>query len=397
MASMTRARPAAASLEASSRQPAQATRTRIVFVDAARALAVLFMIFGHSLNVLLDPAYQQNAAFQVLLFVRGLTSCTFLFLSGFAFSVASSRYWDAQVRVSPRLVTRLRRFVFFVTLGYAMRFPVDRVADFRFLSAQGWETFFTVDILQCIGVTLVGLQLLIMVARTQRRFATAAAALAAVVILVTPAAWRADWRAHLPLAVAAYLSPATGSLFPLLPWSAFMLLGAALGHVFVTAWRDDPAAFARRLLVPGGAALALAGWGLSRVPLTPLGPTDFWSTSPTLFLIRAGLVLLNLGVLALLTRGIQHLPRAVAALAHESLLVYFIHILVLYGSAWAPGLQQLLDVPYGPGRAAVGVILMLGSMTVVGWTWNAMKRRHAKAALTVRLGVLAALAVSLIW
>ncbi len=394
---MTRARPAAALEEARVERPAQATRTRVVFVDTARALAVLFMIFGHSLNVLLDPTYQQNAPFQVLLFLRGLTSCTFLFLSGFAFSVASSRYWDAQGRLSRRLLVRLRRFAFFVALGYAMRFPVDRVAHVRFLSPQAWETFLTVDILQCIGVTLVGLQLLIVVVRRERRFAAAAAAFAVLVVLATPLAWRVDWRGRLPLVVAAYLSPATGSIFPLLPWSAFVLIGAALGYVFVTAWRDEPVAFARRLLLPAGVLGALAGCAFSRVPFSPLGPTDFWSTSPSLFLIRAGLVLVNLGVLALLTRGVQHLPRVVAALAHESLLVYFIHILVLYGSAWTPGLQHLLAVPYPPGRAAVCVVAMLGAMTLVGWAWNWTKRRHAAVALGVRLSVLAAFAVSIIW
>ncbi len=394
---MTGAVRAAATLPAPAGRPAQATRTRVVFVDTARALAVLFMIFGHSLNVFLDPAFQQHAAFQVLLFLRGLTSCTFLFLSGFAFSVASSRYWEAHLRWTPRVAARLRRFAFFAALGYAMRFPVDRLAHFAFLSAAGWQTFLVVDILQCIGVTLLGLQLLVAAARTERRFAALAAALALLVVLATPAAWRVDWRAHVPLVVAAYFSPATGSLFPLLPWSAFVLLGAALGHLFVTAWPDRPVAFARRLLLPGGLLLALAGFAFSRLPFQPLGPTDFWSTSPNLFFIRAGLVLVNLGVLTLLTRGVQHLPRVVAALAHESLLVYFIHILVLYGSAWTPGLQHLLDVPYGFGRAAVWVALMLASMTVVAWGWNWAKRRHPRAALAVKAVVFATFAISVVW
>jgi uncharacterized membrane protein len=376
---------------------AQATRTRVVFVDTARALAVLFMIFGHSLNVLLDPAYQQNAPFQTLLFLRGLTSCTFLLLSGFAFAVASSRYWDAHVRWSRRMLTRLRRFAFFTGLGYTMRFPVDRVAHFWYLDPAAWQTFLTVDILQCIGVTLIALQLLILLTRTERRFALSAAALALLVVLATPAVWRVDWRAHLPLAVAAYLSPATGSLFPLFPWSAFLMTGAALGYLFVAAWREHPERFARRVLLPGGAALALGGWLLSRLPFMPLGPTDFWSTSPNLFLIRLGLVCVNLGVLALLTRPLRHLPRVVAALAHESLLVYFVHILVLYGSAWTPGVQHVLRVPYGPGRAALGVVAMLGAMTLFGWLWNWTKRRHPAAALAIRLGMLGAFLVSIVW
>jgi len=367
--------------------PAADTRARVVFVDVARALAVLLMILGHSLNVLLAPEYQNNRPFQALLFLRGLTSCTFLLLSGFAFTVASSRYWEAHLRPSLRAFRRLRRFVFFVLLGYAMRFPVSRYEDFRFLTPERWAYFLRVDILQCIGVTLVLLQLLIVLTRRPGRFAAAAAAGCAVVTVSTPAAWRVDWTGYLPVGVAAYLSPATGSLFPVLPWSAFMLLGAALGYLYVRAWASNPVAFARRVLLPGGLGLITLGLGLHLLPFTPLGPGNFWTTSPNFFLIRAGCVLVVLAGVAYLTRSMHHLPRIVAALAQESLVIYFIHIIVLYGSAWNVGLSRLLPVPFGPGLAAAGVAGMLVSMSLLAGAWNWVKRRHRRVAAACRMGV----------
>jgi uncharacterized membrane protein len=368
-----------------------------VFVDVARALAVLFMIFGHSLNVFLDPVYQQSLAFDLLLFLRGLTSCMFLFLSGFAFTVASSHYWDAHLRVSRRMLARLRRFAFFVALGYLMRFPARRLEHLRFVGPDGWQAFLIVDILQCIGVTLIGLQLLVLVTRTRRRFAIASAALATAAVLLTPFAWTTDWRALVPLGVAAYLSPATGSLFPLLPWAAFPLLGAALGHVYTAAWVHDPAQFSRRVLLPGGLAMVASGVAFALTPFEPFGPTDFWYTSPNLFLVRAGLVLILLDLVSFLTRWAHHLPRVVAALAQESLLVYFIHILVLYGSAWTPGLRHLLPVPLGPGLTLVWVAIVLASMSLIGWGWNWTKRRHRWVARIVKAGVLGVLLYRVWW
>jgi uncharacterized membrane protein len=368
-----------------------------VFVDVARALAVLFMIFGHSLNVLLDPAYQQSLAFDALLFLRGLTSCTFLFLSGFAFKVASSHYWDAHLRPSRRLFARLRRFLFFVALGYLMRFPARRLEHLQFVTPEGWQAFLSVDILQCIGVTLIGLQLLILVTRTRRRFAVTSVALATVIVLLTPFAWTTDWRAIVPPGVAAYLSPATGSLFPLFPWAAFPLLGAALGHVYTTAWLSDPAQFSRRVLMPWGLVMSGSGVVFALTPFQPFGPTDFWYTSPNLFLIRAGLVLIALDVVSYLTRWAHHLPRVVAALAQESLLVYFIHILVLYGSAWTPGLRHLLPLPFGPGPTIAWVAIMLVSMSLIGWAWNWTKRRHRWVAWIVKLTVLGLLVRAVYW
>ena len=377
------------------RPPASATRARVVFVDVARAIAVLFMIMGHSLNVFLTPEYQQGRGFAAFMFARGLTSCTFLMLSGFAFMIASAKYWEAHLRLSLRLVRRLRRFLFFVLLGYAMRFPVERWAHLEFLTPDRWRYFLTVDILQCIGMTLVALELLVLVTRTPRRFALTASALGAGIVLATPAAWTLDWTRHLPVGVAAYLSPATGSLFPVLPWAAFMLLGVALGYVFVTAWPDDPQAFARRVLLPGGAALVAAGLLLHQLPWSPFGDGEFAKVSPNFFLIRAGCVLLVLAGLSHLTRAMTHLPRVAAALAQESLLIYFIHIVVLYGSRWNTGLARLLPVPFGPVTAVAGVAAMLVAMSLMAWGWNWTKRRHRWVAFGCRLGVAVAFYLSI--
>jgi hypothetical protein len=132
-------------------------------------------------------------------------------------------------------------------------------------------------------------------------------------------------------------------------------------------------------------------------PFQPFGPTDFWYTSPNLFLIRAGLVLIALDVVSYLTRWAHHLPRVVAALAQESLLVYFIHILVLYGSAWTPGLRHLLPLPFGPGPTIAWVAIMLVSMSLIGWAWNWTKRRHRWVAWIVKLTVLGLLVRAVYW
>ena len=60
---------------------------------SARALAVTFMLYGHTASALLAPDYQVGAWFRAWQFQRGLTSSLFLMLGGFAFSVATSRHW----------------------------------------------------------------------------------------------------------------------------------------------------------------------------------------------------------------------------------------------------------------------------------------------------------------
>jgi len=93
---------------------------RVIFIDLARALAVVFMIYGHSVDALLAPQYRVGTWFAVWQFQRGLTSCLFLLLSGFAFSIATARHWTTHLSVSRAFVRRTRRFSLFVLLGYAL-------------------------------------------------------------------------------------------------------------------------------------------------------------------------------------------------------------------------------------------------------------------------------------
>jgi uncharacterized membrane protein len=361
--------------------------SRVVFIDLARAFAVLFMIQGHTLGVLLAPAYQSGAAFDFWLFLRGLTSCTFLLLSGCAFAVATSRHWDAHIAWSRRLVRRLARFGFFVLLGYAMHLPASRFGDLKFVTAEGWRAFEAVDVLQCVGISLMGLQLLVVATKTRRRFMFAAAALSAVTVAVTPLASGIDWTRVVARPVAAYVSGAGGSLFPLLPWAGFLLLGAFVGMSYEMWASGRPARFANRALLPAGLGLLLAGLGAHFTAVALYGDRPLTQTSPVFFVIRAGCVLLLLGGFARLSERIRSLPPALTALSQESLLVYFVHVVVLYGSVWNVGLRQLIGARLGPGPTTMWIAVLLVSMGLLASAWSWFKRTRQDVAPLLRFAV----------
>src|SRR5688500_5326302 len=188
------------------------------------------MLYGHTVSALLAPDYQVGLWFRVWNFQRGLTSSLFLLLGGFAFSVATTRHWTSHVRWSPAIVKRARRFGLFILLGYALHIPVSRLADLGSVPDERWRSFLAVDVLQLIGVTFIGVQLLVLITQSRRVFTIVALAAAAVATLATPFVWAIDWPRILPAWLAAYLTPATGSQFPLLPWVAFVLVGVGFGQ-----------------------------------------------------------------------------------------------------------------------------------------------------------------------
>src|SRR5579872_4528514 len=98
--------------------------SRIIAVDLARVLAILFMVQGHTLDVLLLPAARTGFFFDKWLFLRGLTAPMFLTLSGASFAIATLRRWESHTEMTPAFWKRARRFLFFIALGYAMHLPL---------------------------------------------------------------------------------------------------------------------------------------------------------------------------------------------------------------------------------------------------------------------------------
>jgi acyltransferase len=358
---------------------------RVIFIDLARALAAVFMLYGHTVSALLAPRYQTGAWFDIWVFQRGLTSTLFLLLSGFAFSIATGRHWTSHGRLSPAVFRRFRRFSLFVLLGYALHFPVARFADLASSTPERWRSFLAVDVLQLIGMTFIGVQILVMLTRSRRVFGWTALAIAVAAILLTPWFWRVDWTSRLPLSIAAYLSPSAGSQFPLLPWSAYVLLGAALGQWYLrwgTARLDWYANVA--LFAPGLALVTLAflvDWILG---------AEAWESVPNQVALRMGASLVLLALIARASQRITRLPHVFGAVAQETLLIYFVHLCVVYGSVWNRGLAQIYGPTMGPGQTVMYVVLLLAAMAGLALYWNWWKHTRPRLArwTAIAVGVL---------
>jgi uncharacterized membrane protein len=352
---------------------------RVIFIDLARALAAIFMLYGHTVSALLDPRYQTGTWFDIWVFQRGLTSSLFLLLSGFAFSIATGRHWTSHGHLSRTVFRRLRRFGLFVVLGYALHFPAQRFVYLPYATPEQWRSFLAVDVLQLIGVTFIGVQALVMAARSRHVFGWLAFAAALAAVLLTPFLWRIDWIRFLPAWMASYFSPAGGSQFPLFPWCAYVLVGAALGQLYVRMgaarleWYANVALFA-----PGLAMVALA-FIVGALPMWLVGP-GAWDAVPTQVSLRMGASLMLLALIARASQRITRLPHVFGAVAQETLLIYFVHLCVVYGSVWNRGFAQAYGPALGPWQTFACVVFLLAAMAGLALYWNWWKHTRPRAA-----------------
>jgi uncharacterized membrane protein len=371
--------------------PPRTQAQRVIFIDLARALAALLMVYGHAVSALLAPAYQDGPWYDAWQFQRGLTSSLFLLLSGFAFSIATARHWASHLTLSGALVKRLRRFGLFVLIGYALHLPAPTLAELSAASPERWRSFMAVDVLQLIGVTFIIVQLLVLAVRTRIAFTIVSFALAVAIVLATPAVWKTPWEMYLPPAIAAYLSPAGGSLFPLFPWTGFVLLGAGFGQVYARWGAADLTRFSHTALLLPSAALFGCYLLLSSATIFGAGPgqsvaADFVPGDVTL---RWAVCLALLWAIATGTRHISRLPHVFSAVAQETLFIYVLHLCIVYGSSWQPGLVQTFGTMFTPLQMLVTVVVLLATVVVAAYYWNFWKHHRPRLARWASFALLA--------
>jgi uncharacterized membrane protein len=349
----------------------QRPRNREVYIDAFRGLMALVMVQGHVFDDLVQPALRAATGYQVEAMFHGSTAPGFLFASGFVAGLPRS---PLSVKATLR---RARRLLFVLGIGYSLHLPFFSLAKtLAEATLRDRREMLACHALQLIAVTQLSVLLLQWLAG--RRWVAASAAAAVAIVAATPAVWASGLSARVPLALGAYLDQAAApSQYPVFPFAAFVFAGTAAGAAL---GRQEPHRRHRRELV-AGLVLVLAGIALA---LLFARRYDFWTVSP-------GYTILRLGGLLLLLLGVERAARAevpgvrpLALLGHETLLVYVLHLLILFGGVVLPSPLLAWSNRLDFGGAAAVLLLMLPVLYVAAWGWHRVKMRaphHASLVL----------------
>ena len=356
-------------LDLSTTLPGSTARRRELYIDAFRGLMALVMVQGHLCDSLLDPAIRAQPWYVWQQMFHGSTAPGFLCASGF---VAGLPRAPLSLAASFR---RARRLFFVLGVGYFIHLPYFSFwKTMNEASPRQREILFSCDALQVIAVTqlfVIGLQWM-----AGRRWTQAGAMVALAVIAAAPGVWTSGFSESLPEALAPYLDRSTGSRFPVFPYAAFVLAGTLAG---ATLGRVAPRTRHYRALAAGiglvglGAVLAVAleGW------------VAYWGPSPAYVFVRLGGLLL----LLLLVEGAARvgLPgiRALGLLGHETLLVYVLHLYILFGGVVARTPLIVLHDQLGVGGVVVAFLLLLPVLLGAAWLWRAAKKRAPREARLV--------------
>jgi uncharacterized membrane protein len=332
---------------------------RFQFLDWTRGLAVLIMIQCHVFNSYTRLDLRQTGTYVLSQFIGGMAAPLFLFMAGMTLAFQM----DSQDRREPdarrRWIAALRRGGYVLAIAYAFR--ISNWAS-GLIRGSDWHEILKVDILNCMGVSMLVVAVLGIVA-SQRR-AHWAVWLGLAFACVSPLVANLDWTGVPPL-VKEYLKP-NPARFPLFPWSAYVAFGLAMGAVL----KRMPPDRVERLMqwtVVIAFPMVFGAQYFSNIPFSPYEKSDFWIDSPALVLIRTGVSLLMLAAGYLWTEYCAGGGWSwMQALGKTSLLVYWVHVMMVYGDV-IRSLRRGMTV--GQSVLATVIITLLMVALAAGRLW----------------------------
>jgi uncharacterized membrane protein len=356
-------------------------KQRYLFIDLLRFVAAFFMIEGHVVDALLSAQLKAGALFRMHDFFHGFVAPAFLFASGVAYGASTMKRWEDHTAWGKRPRTRVLRFLGLIAIGYALHLPYFSLRKtWDEASSAEIKSFLQSDVLQCIGITLLLLQLSILLAKNRKVFLWVVAGAAAAVIFSAPLMWSGNFSGYLPTVLVAYLSPETGSWFPLFPWCGYILCGVLLGCVLSnprTSASTGSVMF--RYAILNAATFAVA-WSVMYLPFSLYRAHDFWKSNPSMFFVRLSAVGIAASLIFLVERVSKAIPSFPLVIGRESLFIYILHLLVVYGSVVNPGLARIIGPTLGVG-ATVGVfVLVCIVMALITVLWHRVKTDHQTVA-----------------
>lgn len=336
-----------------------------------RAIAVLMMIQGHTIDALLSPGLYLRGTiiFDIWQLGRGLTAPIFLFGSGFAYVLATARKSSGGVMGRTLFLKRLRWISILFLVGSLMHFPASSFFGMAGATPEQWNMFYRIDVLRLMAVSLLGLLALLSSPLTRTRIMSTSVVLAFGIAAASPLVHSVDWSGLLPRIIAAFLSTNSGSIFTVFPFSAYIFAGAAVAALHIRLQKSN----IEHRFIPSLAVLGIVFLGSAYVLHLTMGAGAMSLASPGLFLLRLGLVLMLWTVVGLLIRSATSVPAIIPVVGQHTLLIYVAHIVVLYGSPWFVGLNRFAgqNLDY----LAVGIViasLLVGSV-VLAYTMHRLK------------------------
>lgn len=328
-----------------------AKKPRLMFIDMARSVAILLMLEGHFVDDSLMKEFRDpsNNIYATWLYIRGFTSPIFLTVTGLVFMYLLLGKRNENYFENIRVKKGFKRAIELLFWGFILQ-------------------YYAFHVLQCIGVgiftTLVifGIYKLIKVIPLWIYYFIAGTLLFGFNLYLDQLAEGELWPKNAPYVIQnMFHGPGSRAIFPIVPWMGYTMYGAMLGcflHDFknqVQTWK------APIVSMTIGILLYAFSWQILTWIDTLIGePFTLRLTVLEWIYMRFGMVLIALSVLMIIEKLIGDIKQNLfLKIGQNTLTIYIVHMIVLYGSLTGLGLNRLFRNSLNPWQVTIGAIFFI--------------------------------------
>jgi len=344
---------------------------RFPFLDWMRGLAVVVMIQCHAFNSFARLDVRDGGPYIFSQFIGGMAAPLFLFMAGMTLAFQMDSLERREARTMRRWLISLRRAGYILAIALAFR-----ASNWIGSYPNGSMTeLLKVDILNCMALAMAVVAPLAMLDAANRARWALFGALA--IALLAPVMANLPWDGALPL-LREYLVPIPNrGRFPFFPCASYLAFGLAAGTIVKRTAADRIERLMQWSLLFGLGA-AWASQYVSNLPYSLYPQSNFWTDSPLLIFIRTGAILATMTGAYLWTEyGARPVWSWVQTLGKTSLMVYWVHVVMVYGGLAKP-IKRTMSIPQAAlATAALTALMVLLSVLKLRWTAKKAERRKA--------------------
>ena len=336
------------------------TTSRLIFIDIIRAFAICMMLEGHFIDGLLAPEYrdENNLFYATWHYIRGMTAPVFFTVSGFIFTYLlikeqnpAKMGWN-HVRVQKGV----RRGINLIIIAYLLRANIFNL----FTPGHTDMNVRRVDVLHCIGLSLlflIAFYLLTYRRKNRLRMSIMLLGTTFVAFFFEPIYSHLTYE-YLPMALANYFTKENDSVFTIFPWFGYASLGGFMGFLFYKN-RENPHLYRNMVIwyILLGVILITFPYWMGKIADTLQIHSLQLIAHGDYLIKRIGNVLLFFALFMILRHVIT--SPTLQKIGQNTLSIYVIHYIILYGSFTGMGLYRYFHDQLTPWQAIIGAILFV--------------------------------------
>lgn len=371
-------------------QQASPGKPRLLFIDIVRGVAVLTMIQAHVSNSTILASIRKTPEFHKLDLLNGMVSACFIFIAGFAISLVIDQKLDSFLKWEKPLWMQIRRLLFILALGYWLHLPFWSLQRLLHMNDQQMLTVFRSDVLHAISISLLFCLLTAIILRNRTATAITLGGLCLFVVFWTPYLYDTDPIAYTSPILSTYLTAHRNPLFPLFPSSAYAFAGYFFCWLYLELKKRGKEQILFAVLMPLGLVMLVGAFQLFYLPWSYHTYADPSKSSPRHFMMKLGAVLLVLSVVWFYERLWKPGRSYVNMIGQESLFVYGLHLMIVYGCVFTPhSFASDIGSNLTVGPSLLLSLLLIAVMCAVGVAWFRIKRESPRVAKGMFYGAVA--------